>query len=306
MDNIMDKINAPIKQIRVTSGDGTDICAYICGSGKNRWLLPPGLGTPVMAWKYLFEYFKDHMTIVTWEPRGCYNSEAPDDLDRMYIDDHVADGLALIKHLGWDQGSRFVTGGWSMGVEIGLELYDRLPERIKALTLINGTFEYVLKTAFQVPFIPFVDVFLKNMLKGVSATSFLFSPASHYLLGKRWTIWLLQNLGLVAENKEFFGEVVQTFRDLDFGVYFPMMLKLNEHSANRILNQVRVPTLITAGTKDKMTPLYVSEYMHAKINESELFIIPNGTHYATLEYPEIVNLKLEQFFRNRAFKNEWE
>jgi len=41
--------------------------------------------------------------------------------------------------------------------------------------------------------------------------------------------------------------------------------------------------------------------MHEQITDSELFIIPNGTRYTTPKYPEIVNLKLEQFFRRRVF-----
>jgi hypothetical protein len=31
-------------------------------------------------------------------------------------------------------------------------------------------------------------------------------------------------------------------------------------------------------------------------------IIPGATHYAALEYPEMVNLRLEKFFRERGYE----
>jgi pimeloyl-ACP methyl ester carboxylesterase len=47
-----------------------------------------------------------------------------------------------------------------------------------------------------------------------------------------------------------------------------------------------------------MTPVFVAEQMAAAIPGAALFIVPNGTHYTIAEYPEIVNLRLERFFRD--------
>ena len=125
----MQRIQVPVETFSVKSSDGTMIRAYRCGNGPQLWLLPPGLGTPLLSWKYLFERFHDRMTIVTWDPRGCYGSARPDSLDRFRIEDHVEDGLAVMRAVGWDHKS-FITGGWSMGVQIGLEIYNRIPEQV--------------------------------------------------------------------------------------------------------------------------------------------------------------------------------
>ncbi len=298
----MERIKSPMETMSIPSGDGTRLNVVIVGNGPHRWLLPPGLGTPILSWKYLFEYFHKKMTIVTWDPRGCYDSEIPSDIGRLRVEDHVDDAMAVVRAMGWEKET-FVTGGWSMGIEIGLEIYRRMPENIQALTLINGAFEHVLRTAFG--FVPKADVLLRGTLHGMATASPVFAPLSSYLLGQDWAIKFLKSLGIVTANEDFFGEVVQEFRRLDFGPYFRMILKLDEHSARPILRTVKVPTLVTAGTMDKMTPMSVSRAMHERIPDSDFFVIPNGTHYTTLEYPEIVNLKLDQFFRNRVFSETW-
>ena len=242
------------------------------------------------------------MTIVTWDPRGCYGSDIPEHPERLSLENHVDDAMSVLDALEWTEGT-FITGGWSMGVEIGLELYHRLPERVSALALINGTFEHVLRTAFS---LPKADKLLCGALHGMIAASPVFGPLSSYLLAQDWAIKVLKNLRIVATNEDFFTEVLQDFSQLEFGTYFEMILRLDEHSARSILPEVKVPTLITAGSMDKMTPVSMSKFMNEQIADSEYFEIPNGTHYTTIEYPEIVNLKLEQFFRNKVFGDAWE
>lgn len=298
----MHRINAPIKAHTVSGRDGTPLRVYECGTGYHRWLLPPGLGTPLLAWKHMIEYFRDNMTIVTWDPRGCFDSGIPEDLDKLRVEDHTDDAVEIANALEWNEGT-FVTGGWSMGIEIGLEIYRRIPHRISALTLINGSYEHVLKTAFGFPYASFILRILARMASGASP---IFAPATRALLGRDWAVRFLQSLGIVTENEKFFGEVVQEFRKLDFATYFKMIMRTDEHSARSILPLVKVPTLVTAGTMDKMTPMNVSRYISKQIPGSDFFVIPNGTHYTTLEYPEIVNLKLENFFRYRVFGKDWD
>jgi len=298
----MHRVKADIENIKVKSFDGTGINTFICGKGPHKWLLTPGLGTPVYSWRYLFEHFNDRMTIVTWEPRGLYQSDAPSDLSRLTVYDHMRDGLEILKTVGWEN-EKFVTGGWSMGIEIGLEIYNNKPSRIAGLALLNGAFEHVLKTAFGYPG---MYPLLKGILKTATVASPVVNPLSQYVLSQPWAVGVLESLRLVTANREFFAEVLQEFSKQNFGVYFPLMLELNKHSARDILPKVKVPTLVTAGTMDKMTPISSAEFVRDSIEGAELFIIPNGTHYTTIEYPEIVNLRLEHFFRNRVFPGSWQ
>src|SRR5512140_836446 len=139
------RIGTPIELFDVRSADGVRIRAYKAGTGPHKWLLVPGLGTPLLVWKHVMERFGDRMTLVTWDQRGCFGSDRPP-LDQLGFERHVEDGLAVLDELGWK--NQFVTGSWSMGVQLGLELFRRRRENIRALTLINGAFEHVLDTAY--------------------------------------------------------------------------------------------------------------------------------------------------------------
>ena len=75
------------------------------------------------------------------------------------------------------------------------------------------------------------------------------------------------------------------------------MLRLNEHTAEPYLRDIDVPTLVTAGSRDTMTPVSVAQTMADQIAKAELVVIPNGTHYTQLEYPDIMNLAIEKFLR---------
>lgn len=55
------------------------------------------------------------------------------------------------------------------------------------------------------------------------------------------------------------------------------------------LAAIRCPTVIIVGAQDALTPVKVSQEMHAGIAGSRLEVIPDCGHLATLERPEIVN-----------------
>ena len=302
MVNAHQKIRAPIDLIDLRSGDGTRIRAYRCGEGPHRWLLPPGLGTPLYTWKPLLEHFKQKMTIVTWDLRGCYGSGPPVEASRNEVSDHIEDAMAVVDTLGWSEDP-LVTGGWSMGVELGLEIYARLSDRVRGLVLINGAFEHVLRTAFGT--FPYAESLLVLAIEAMIDLGPILTPLSRFLLGRPSTFRLLRHAGIVASNEDFFLDVVREFRQLDFGSYLPMILALNRHSARHIMPTVDVPTLITAGDADPMTPLSIARQTHAAIQGSELVVFPGGTHYTPIEFPERLCQHLERFFRTKVFADSW-
>lgn len=69
----------------------------------------------------------------------------------------------------------------------------------------------------------------------------------------------------------------------------------NQFDLMNALDQVEVPTLILAGENDPVTPLKYSEYLHQKIKQSILKVVPNGNHMFFLEKPEEVKKELNDF-----------
>jgi len=67
------------------------------------------------------------------------------------------------------------------------------------------------------------------------------------------------------------------------------------------LSQIRCPSLVLAGTEDRITPPEVNELMSRKIPNSSFFKIDRAAHLPNLEQPQIFNQHLMQFLLQ--FKN---
>lgn len=278
---------APVVARHVTSADGTRLAVYRCGRGPRVWVLPPGLGTPLVAWREVIRRFADELTIVTWDQRGTYASAAPADLARLRVEDHADDLEAIVAAEGLD---RFVLGGWSLAVQISLEYHHRHPDRVEALVLVNGAYEHVLDNALAPRLAPALRAALRLLAR--------VGPRLGPVIAKSMALgpYVLPRLGLLAPDAPLFADVLRAFSRLDWGTYFRLMLAVNAHSAAAYLDGVRAPTLITAGDADRMTPLATAEAMHHRIPGSELVVFAGGTHYTPTEQPERLNAVLADFF----------
>jgi pimeloyl-ACP methyl ester carboxylesterase len=294
------RIDVPVESFFVRSADGLAIRAHRVGTGPHRWLIPPGMGTPLLCWKHIFEHFSDRMTLVTWDQRGCYGSEHPRCRSELRFDRHVEDGLAVLDALGWHD--RFVTGSWSMGVQLGLALYERMPERIAALTLINGACGNVLRTAYGGPS---MAPLRRLVLDGTLLASPLLAPLARRLLQSGRIGQLMDRLAVSTANAAFVTAVTRKLAELDLGNYVAILRELDRHTNEHVLESVRVPTLVTAGSKDVATPPPVMAELHRRIAGSRYVVIDRGTHYTPLEYPAELNRALEQFFA-QVFAQSWD
>jgi pimeloyl-ACP methyl ester carboxylesterase len=61
------------------------------------------------------------------------------------------------------------------------------------------------------------------------------------------------------------------------------------------VGDITCPTLVVCGEDDRMTPNKYSEYLHDRIKNSQLAIIPGAGHGVMLEKPHEFNRVLEAF-----------
>jgi pimeloyl-ACP methyl ester carboxylesterase len=144
----------------------------------------------------------------------------------------------------------------------------------------------------RILFIPRINTFLSSL-------SHLHKPVIRTVISYEKVLDFFNTLGLVGKNldREVFMEIVDGFMDLDFKIYYKLMDSLGEHDASDLLPRIDVPVLIVSSEKDVMTPPSVIERMVEEIPRAEHFSIPAGSHYSAIEYPEILNLRLDKFFR---------
>ena len=291
----------------VVARDGTSLAVHRMGGpddsaardrreGRRRpvIVLANGLGGPHAAWKPIVEYFANQYDFVTWDYRGLYGSgRAPTATPAAYaIDKHVDDLLQILDEEGVETAC-FV--GWSMGVQVCLEAWKRVGKsRVESLILLNGTFGRPLDTVIPMRGARF---FVPSALEWASK---LHRPAGHVLrkfAEQPEAVRLLKRFGMMGEtvDEDGFGELVKAFGKLDVQAFLFNLRALGEHDASSILPTIDVPVLVIAGDKDKMTPRDLSQQMVRKIPHAEILIVRGGTHYTAIEFPELVNLRIERF-----------
>ncbi len=290
-----------VEERRVRSFDGTDIAYHVVGQGPPI-LLGNGLGGSWRAWTHQIQYLAERYTFVSWDYRGLYRSGPPTVADALRVEDHARDALAILEAENIERAAFL---GWSMGVQVGLELFRDFPERVASFVLING-----------VAGVPYQTV------AGIAVLEHLLPPAIWHLRrasplvsrfiarAVRWpeTVGWYKRIGLASSalDEDLFRELAQTFVDLDMERYLRLLYLIGEHDAYDVLTEVDVPTLIIAGDRDIMTPRRAAERMARLVPGAELLIVPGGTHYVAIEYPELVNLRVEKFFRERGYEPKGE
>ena len=284
-----------VRERYIASFDGTELACHAYGEGPPV-LLCNGLGGSWRAWSHQMRHFVPGRQFVSWDYRGLYRSRAPRDRSALSVVDHALDGLAVMDALGIE---RTVLFGWSMGVQVALEIFRAAPERVSGIVLLNGLAGKLFSTVGNVSLVEHVA---PPMLRGAGRASGLVSAATRQLVRVPGIVKLAKLSGMAAKtlDEEIFYALAASFGDLDMGLYMKVLEGLGTHDASDLLPHVDVPVLVIAGDRDMLTPRTAMERMARRIPGSELYTIPTGTHYLAIEYPEMVNLRIAKFFEERG------
>jgi len=287
---------------RIASFDGTMIAYHVTPApfvGAPWVILANGLGGTYLAWRGLIDYLKPRYRFLTWDYRGLYASSrpSPDTQPAYAIPQHVRDLQAILAAESIETAS-FI--GWSMGVQVLLEAYRRLPGRAKNLVLINGTYGRPLDSLSPLPGLGAVLPSLVDIARRAHALATQVArTATEQPEAATW----FKRLGLVGKTMEdaVFAELVTAFGGLDMEPFFRNLQAIGEHDAEDVLATITLPALVITGDKDRMTPPALAQQMARKIPGAELLIVRGGTHYTVVEHPELVSLRLDRFFREQSF-----
>lgn len=255
-------------------------------------MLANGLGGPVSAWHPYIRRWKGKYRVLTWDYRGLYGSVLPSRDTDLSVRSHVGDLRAVLDAANIKAAHLI---GWSMGVQVGLELYSETPERLLSLVLTNGTYGSPLR---GVP-LPFSEVTLPPVVRGVQKMHGLGSIVLNRLSNSRLSFSVLRRLRIIAPGlkRERFQEMIDEFKSVNLDIYFDLLARLGEHDAEHTLPTIRIPTLVVAGSRDILTPPALARRICNQVPGAELFVIPGGTHYAAAEYPELIAARVEKFLK---------
>ncbi len=287
---------------RITSFDGTELCVHATRApfeGAPVIVVANGLGGSQNAWRAQIDYLGDRYRFLTWDYRGLYGSRRPSpDVPEAYAIEHHARDLAAV--IAADGARCPSLWGWSMGVQVVLEALRTQRGSFANLVLINGTQGRPLEALSP---LPGVKVVLPTVVDLVGRMHGVAGEMARRAASQPEAVGWLKRIGLLGEalDDAVFAELAAGFGDLDMDAFFRNLRALGQHDAADVLGTVDVPALVVAGDRDVFTPIAAAQELARRIPTAELLVIRGGTHYASVEFPELVSLRIEKFFRDHGF-----
>ncbi len=281
---------------RLSSADGSAVAFRVEGQGP-ALLLTNGITTSNFFWSYLHRRWASRHTVINWDLKG-HGQSAPARSPEAASVPALADDLLRVLDASGQPRATLI--GFSMGCQVSLEAYRRAPERVEALVLLLGASGRVFDTALGP-----VGKLLHRGIAGMSRRAFAVSLRGlQRVVGSRVGYRLGRGLRLVgpeakrADVQRFIDHFV---RELDPATLAAMALAAQAHSADDLLPQIRVPTLIVGGDSDVFAPgARVGAEMQRKIPGSELLRLPYGTHTSLFEHHAEIGAAIDDFLARRV------
>jgi pimeloyl-ACP methyl ester carboxylesterase len=287
------------KEGSAVAADGSKLYYGIVGdvaSGATPIVCANGIGCSTYFWKYIANYFGPSRPVIVWDYRGHGKSDLPQN-KRVTVRQCAEDMLAVMDAAGVRSAVHI---GHSMGSQVVFEFYRLFPDRTAGLVPLLGSFGTPLKTFWDsqipnyiFPYVHKVATTIPKILQKV--TGQMLQPALAFQTGSLLGI-INGAMSNPADMTDYFNHISQVPVDL----FFELAKDMSVHSCEDILGGIECPVLVIGGELDKFTPAWLSHKMHNAIPESELLMIKEGSHAALIEQPDLINLRLEKFFRERV------
>jgi pimeloyl-ACP methyl ester carboxylesterase len=268
----------------VSAADGTRIAFREVGEGSPV-VLANGLSTSDFFWHHLRPRWAAHHRVVSWDYKGHGESEPARTDAGTTIPALVDDLQRVMDAAGVERG---VLVGFSMGCQVALEAWRRLPARIAGLGLVLGPAGRLFDTALR----PLVGPALQRLLRHVPAP--LLPPvfgAAHQVAQLPGSVTLGRWLRLYGRaTGTDIRRYVEHFGRLHPHTVSRIALHGGEHDARDVLPTIDVPTLVVAGDRDVFAPARtVGLPIHAAIPGARLLRLPDGTHGSLFEHPDAID-----------------
>ncbi len=241
---------------------GTKVYYETSGKGPGL-LLTHGFGATSRMWRTQSGVLDRQNEMIRWDLRGHGRSASPTNESLYGVNEAIADMLALLDESGQE---RAIIGGHSLGGYLSLAFYLKHPERVRALLLA--------------------------------------STGPGYKSDAPRNEWNEMAVGLGRRLEDRGLDVLATMsREIDptehasakgLGIAAREMLVQRDSQIIDSLSDIRVPTLVIVGEKDRGY-LAASDYMAQKIPDVELVTIPNAGHAVNDHQPALFNAAAVKF-----------
>jgi pimeloyl-ACP methyl ester carboxylesterase len=274
------------------SFDGTRIYYEVRGDGRPL-VMAYGIGCLINHWNPQIKYFsRTHKTIV-FDYRAHHKSDMPESRQHLTIDALAQDIRGLMDHLHLEKASLW---GHSFGAQVAVRTYDMFADRIHNLVFINGFVTNPIQGMFGNDLASSAFHLFKEGYQRLPETlSFLWRTAVTNPLSIQLAA-LAGGFNLKVAHLKDIEIYARGIAAIDLNAFLTLFENMMSYDGRPVLDRIQVPTLIIGGRNDSVTPRHYQEEMHRRIKGSQFLMVPFGSHCTQLDMPDLVNLKVEQFF----------
>jgi pimeloyl-ACP methyl ester carboxylesterase len=259
--------------------------------GAPALILLDGIGCDGWAWNHIQPHLAVSHRVLHLHYRGHGRSGTavdPQAIDILTLSDDV------VRVLDAAQVDDAIVLAHSMGTQVALELYRRAPERVRALVLICGSYGRITHTFHGNDILHRVLPKLIELVqkhRGVARALWGRLPSQ---LAFKIAGWLgeIDGVSLAASD---FAQYVEHLSDIDLDLYLAMLQQAGNHSAEDVLPQVKVPTLVISAEKDTFTPVDVTRELADHIPGAQYMELKGASHAAPVERAKAINERVDAF-----------
>ncbi len=279
--------------------DGSEI--YFCTNRphkefknkRNVLIFNYGLVCSNEHWRYQLPYFdKLGFDIIIHDYRFHFQSKGKGGLTNCTFQKIANDLDSIINFLA-PQSSILI--GHSMGVNICLEYVKQHAEKVSKMVLMSGTV-----------FPPHDVMFDTNAMEIITP---LLADLKNKAPGVFDLIWRTSHLNPLAVNlthdggfnksqvpKEMIKIYLEKVGELSVDLFLQLFNEMKRHNIISSLSQIKIPTLIIGGDKDKVIPNYLQRILLDHLDAAEIYIVKDGSHVPQWDFPETVNEIMLDYF----------
>ena len=278
-----------------SGSDGTRLRGWSNDGDGLPLVISNGLGTIPQAWPALTAPDCGY-SAVTWYQRGTFGSDRPEDPQRIRVEDHAEDLVALMDDRGIE---RALVAAWSVGVNVAFEMTKRHPDRVAGVLAVAGVPGDTFATMGAPLRIP--RALRHPIATRTARASRIAGPALSWLAPKvpvnRGTAWLISHSGfmLPGADPDVLVPMLDEFVKQDWRWYMTLAIAAAEHRAMDV-GFVQCPVTMVAGRHDVLTSMQDMLDAAQRIQHAEVTVLP-GSHFLPLEHPDLVHAALGELAR---------
>jgi proline-specific peptidase len=288
-----DEIDPPRTEGFVDVGDGRVWYESIGAGSRTLLLLHGGPGAPSDYLIPLMALAADGFRVVRYDQLGSRRSDKPDDLSLWRVDRFVAEVETVRQALGL---GRMHLLGQSWGAFLALEYALHHQHHLRSLTLASGA-------ASTRECVAGMNAWRERLPEETKATLAKYEATAEYDHPDYLAAVDVLYRRHLCRLEPWPEVMVESMANMALPVYttmwgpneFTCTGTLWEWDRTDRLSEINVPTLITVGRYDEVSPLCAAT-MHQGIRNSQLVVFEESSHSCHLEEPDRYFSTLRQFF----------